>query len=103
MPVLVAELEAVVSFEPAQRIQQLPHLRDLKLWPPWRRSEPLQSADVDRRDSGVIGTVRNAGQAVATCLRRSQREPSGIAVGVVPAEARAQLVEHGRLQEVRPC
>src|SRR4030095_14331415 len=32
--ILVAELEAVVSFEPGQVVQDLPNLRNLELWSP---------------------------------------------------------------------
>ena len=51
--VLVTEFQAVVPFQPAQRIEQLPDLRNLKLRPPRRRTEPRQAADIDRRNAGA--------------------------------------------------
>src|SRR5258708_152211 len=57
---------------------------------------------MERRNSGVVRTGGDAGEPVVACLRRPQRQADRVAVRIVAAETRAQLVQHRRLQEVGP-
>ena len=69
VPVFISELEAVIALQPTQSIEQLPHLRDLSLRPPRRGAQPLQPADVDRRNAGVVRACGNAGQSELSTQR----------------------------------
>ena len=46
--VLVSEFEAVTALEPAEVLDQIPGLRNLRLGPPGRGPESCESGDLDR-------------------------------------------------------
>ena len=100
--VFIAEFEAVISLQPTQGVDELPGLRDLELRAEGRGAEAGQAGDVNGRNAGVVGAGRDAGESVIGGEGLAAFEADHAAVGVVAAEAGAELVEGGGADDVGP-
>src|ERR1700751_5549682 len=57
---LIAELETMTTLEPAQVFDEVPGLCDLVLRPPRRGADAGEPIDLDGRQAGSAGVVRNS-------------------------------------------